>query len=69
MEALSPRAILSGALFGAALTAAGVYSPTVIIQQMHFQDFQMMKAFFSASASSAYVSLFPLPLFPDNSLY
>ncbi|PMD31036.1 hypothetical protein L207DRAFT_387429, partial [Hyaloscypha variabilis F] len=47
------RSILSGALFGAALTAAGVYSPTVIIKQMHFHDFHMMKAFFSAAASSA----------------
>jgi len=59
METLSPRSILSGALFGAALTAAGVYSPTIIIQQMHFEDFRMMKAFLSAAASSAYV---PLPL-------
>ncbi|KAE9380889.1 hypothetical protein N431DRAFT_292609, partial [Stipitochalara longipes BDJ] len=53
MEPLSARSILSGALFGAALTAAGVYSPTVIIKQMHFEDFHMMKAFFSAAASSA----------------
>jgi len=53
MGPLSARSILSGALFGAALTAAGVYSPTVIIKQMHFEDFHMMKAFFSAAASSA----------------
>jgi hypothetical protein len=59
METSSPRCILSGVLFGAALTAAGVYSPTVIIQQMHFQDFHMMKAFLSASATSAYVPPFP----------
>lgn len=59
MELLSPRSILSGALFGAALTAAGVYSPTVIIKQMHFHDFHMMKAFFSAAASSAYVHFLP----------
>jgi len=53
MGATTLNAVLSGALFGAALTAAGVYSPTVIISQMHFQDFHMMKAFLSASASSA----------------
>jgi hypothetical protein len=67
METLSPRCILSGVLFGAALTAAGVYSPTVIIQQMHFEDFHMMKAFFSASATSAYVPPFPWPSPPPRS--
>ena len=60
METLSPRSLLSGAIFGATLTAAGVYSPTVIIKQMHFHDFHMMKAFLSASASSAFVPS-PLP--------
>jgi len=59
MAASPLNAVLSGAIFGAALTAAGVYSPTVIIQQMKFQDFHMMKAFLSASASSACA---PLPL-------
>jgi len=53
MDAIPLNSVLSGAIFGAALTAAGVYSPTVIIEQMHFQDFHMMKAFLSASASSA----------------
>jgi len=53
MSAIPVNSVLSGAIFGAALTAAGVYSPTVIIRQMHFEDFHMMKAFMSASASSA----------------
>jgi hypothetical protein len=47
------RPIASGAIFGAALTVAGVYSPSVIIAQMHFQDFHMMKSFVAASACSA----------------
>jgi hypothetical protein len=54
MEAISLKPIASGAIFGAALTAAGVYSPTVIIGQMHFTDFHMLKAFLAASASSSY---------------
>lgn len=45
--------ILSGALFGAALTAAGVYSPNVIISQMKLESFHMLKVFLSASATSA----------------
>lgn len=51
------RSILSGALFGAALTAAGVYSPTVIISQMKLESFHMLKVFLSASATSAYVGI------------
>lgn len=54
MVSVPLNSVLSGAIFGAALTAAGVYSPTVIIEQMNFQDFHMMKTFLSASASSAY---------------
>jgi len=49
------RYILVGASFGAALTAAGVYFPSVILGQMHFTDFSMLKAFLSASAASAIV--------------
>lgn len=63
MEALKPRSVLSGAFFGAALTASGVWSPTVIVQQLHFEDFHMLKVFLSASASSAYAFL-PRPFFP-----
>jgi hypothetical protein len=53
MSAITLNSVLSGALFGAALTAAGVYSPTVIIEQLRLQDFHMMKVFLSANASSA----------------
>jgi hypothetical protein len=53
MAAITLNSVLSGAIFGAALTAAGVYSPTVIIAQMHLEDFHMMKVFLSANASSA----------------
>lgn len=47
------KSILSGVLFGAALTAAGVYSPTVIVSQMKLESFHMLKVFLSASATSA----------------
>jgi len=49
------RAILSGSLFGAAITAAGVYSPAVIIGQLKLEDFHMLKSFIAASASSAII--------------
>jgi hypothetical protein len=52
-EIMAVRSLASGAVFGAALTAAGVYSPTVITAQMHFEDFHMMKSFMAANASSA----------------
>lgn len=47
------NSVAAGAVFGAALTAAGVYSPSVIIGQMQLSDFHMLKAFLAASASSA----------------
>jgi len=53
MASSTIKPLASGALFGAAITAAGVYSPAVIIGQMNFTDFHMLKAFITASASSA----------------
>ncbi|KAH7410598.1 hypothetical protein BKA64DRAFT_358074 [Cadophora sp. MPI-SDFR-AT-0126] len=47
------KSVLSGSIFGAALIAAGVYSPSVIIGQMQLRDFHMLKTFIAASASSA----------------
>ncbi|KAH7346209.1 YeeE/YedE family protein [Rhexocercosporidium sp. MPI-PUGE-AT-0058] len=47
------KSMLSGSIFGAALIAAGVYSPSVIIGQMQLSDFHMLKTFLAASASSA----------------
>ncbi len=47
------NSVAAGAIFGVALTAAGVYSPSVIIGQMQLSDFHMLKAFLAASASSA----------------
>ncbi|ESZ90755.1 hypothetical protein SBOR_8868 [Sclerotinia borealis F-4128] len=58
------RSVLSGALFGAALTAAGVYSPTVIISQMKLESFHMLKVFLSASATSAAIFLLAHRLSP-----
>ncbi|KAG4028314.1 hypothetical protein MFRU_022g00340 [Monilinia fructicola] len=57
ISAAEARSILSGALFGAALTAAGVYSPAVIISQMKLESFHMLKIFLSASATSAAIFL------------
>lgn len=46
---------LSGAAFGAALVAAGVYQPSVIIAQLKFENWHMIQAFLAAAASSTYV--------------
>jgi len=43
----------AGTIFGAALTASGVYSPWIIISQMRLTDFHMLQAFLTASATSA----------------
>lgn len=45
--------LLSGAAFGAALTAAGVYQPAVITSQLKLQDWHMMQTFLTAAAGSA----------------
>jgi hypothetical protein len=44
---------LSGAAFGAALTASGVYLPSVIIDQFRLTDFHMFHVFATAAGSSA----------------
>jgi len=56
---ISMENLLSGATFGAALTASGVYQPSVIISQLKFENFHMLQAFLTACAGSA--SVFPLP--------
>jgi hypothetical protein len=45
-------ALLSGAVFGAALVAAGVYKPSVIISQVKLENYHMVQAFLAAAASS-----------------
>ena len=45
----------SGGIFGAALTASGVYSPSVIISQLRLGNFHMIKSFIAASACSALI--------------
>ncbi|KAL2257740.1 hypothetical protein VTK26DRAFT_9229 [Humicola hyalothermophila] len=44
--------VLSGAAMGAALTAAGVYQPAVILAQFNFSDFSMLQTFLTAAAGS-----------------
>ena len=46
---------LTGAVFGAALVAAGVYQPAVIIGQLKLANFHMIQTFLAAAASSTYV--------------
>ena len=45
--------VLSGAAFGAALAASGVYLPSVIIDQFRLTDFHMFHVFATAVGSSA----------------
>ncbi|KAK3398791.1 hypothetical protein B0T20DRAFT_218167 [Sordaria brevicollis] len=45
--------LVTGAAFGAALTASGVYQPSVIVSQLKFENWHMMQAFLTAAASSA----------------
>jgi hypothetical protein len=45
--------LCAGVVFGAALTASGVYSPWVIIEQMKLRNFHMLQAFMTATATSA----------------
>lgn len=47
--------LASGAIFGSALTLAGVASPRVIVDQLRLADFHMLLAFMSASACSAVI--------------
>ncbi|KAJ2892776.1 hypothetical protein MKZ38_009382 [Zalerion maritima] len=45
--------VVSGATFGAALVASGVYQPSVIIGQLKLENWHMLQAFLTATASSA----------------
>lgn len=45
--------LITGAAFGAALTASGVYQPSVIVSQLKFENWHMIQTFLTASASSA----------------
>lgn len=49
----SLKALAAGSIFGGAITAAGVYHPSVIIGQMKLEDFHMLKVFLTATATSA----------------
>jgi hypothetical protein len=51
--AIDPANAVRGAIFGAALTATGVWSPQIIIDQMSLRSLHMMRVFLTASASSA----------------
>ncbi|RCI10553.1 hypothetical protein L249_4421 [Ophiocordyceps polyrhachis-furcata BCC 54312] len=48
-------AAVSGAAFGAAMTAAGFHDPSLIIDQMNLKRWHMLQAFMAATASSAII--------------
>ncbi|KAI0426190.1 hypothetical protein F5Y09DRAFT_71727 [Xylaria sp. FL1042] len=47
--------LLSGAAFGAALAATGMYEPSVILSQMKLENWHMVQTFLTASAASTFV--------------
>lgn len=51
--------ILTGAAFGAAMVAAGVHDPAVLISQFKFDNFDMLQSFLAASATTRYLPLHP----------
>lgn len=50
--ATEARALVTGALYGGALTAAGIWSPQVIFDQLSLRNNHMLSVFVSASACS-----------------
>ena len=58
----APLNLGAGAIFGAALLESGIYSPSVIVSQMRFLEFHMLKVFFGASACSVYAASLSLTL-------
>ncbi|KAG4439758.1 hypothetical protein IFR05_004780 [Cadophora sp. M221] len=43
----------AGAIFGSGLFLSGVYSPSIILAQMHFSNYHMLQTFLAASGCSA----------------
>lgn len=48
--------LFSGAAFGAALTAAGVYQPSAIMSQLRLEDSNVLQTFLTATAGSAVIT-------------
>ncbi|KAG4219917.1 hypothetical protein PC116_g31604 [Phytophthora cactorum] len=46
------KPFISGAAFGAALTAAAIHQPDVIVEQMTFQNWHMVLTFLTVSGTS-----------------
>ena len=51
--ATRPADLGCGLFFGGALYAAGVFAPSVIVDQLAWRNMDMLKAFLTASAASA----------------
>lgn len=58
--------IASGALFGAALSAAGVASPSVILSQLRIENFHMFEVFLTATGCSALITYLSRRLAPST---
>lgn len=54
------NSLLSGAAFGAALTASGVYQPATILSQFDLGSFHMLQTFLTAAAGSTYAPPAPV---------
>lgn len=52
-SSMSLSEFTSGAIFGAALFSAGVFTPVTVKSQMTFQSNKMLTVFLGASATSA----------------
>ena len=46
----------TGAVFGAALVASGVYQPSVILSQLKWDNYHMLQAFLTATAASSIIT-------------
>lgn len=44
--------LITGTAFGAALVAAGVHDPAVLISQFKFENFDMVQSFLAATATT-----------------
>ncbi|KAI8965792.1 hypothetical protein F5Y11DRAFT_367243 [Daldinia sp. FL1419] len=49
------KPFISGAAFGAALTATAIHPPDVIVKQMTFQNWRMVVTFLTASSTSTFL--------------
>ena len=59
---------LTGAAFGAALRASGVYDPAVIASQLNATNWHMIQSFLTGSGTSVCV-FYPLLTYPERKIF